>query len=128
MSKWLEQEYPLIKERAVNEGAEIHWGDETDIRNDSQHGRSFAPIGKTPVQVIPAKHCRLNMISSVTNQGTVRFMTYSDTMTAKVLIHFMKRLISSSKKKVFLILDNLRVHHAKLVKEWLAKPKIKEQI
>ena len=128
VSKWLEQEYPLIKEKAANESAEIHWGDETGIRNDSQHGRSFAPKGNTPVQVIPAKHCRLNMISSVTNQGTVRFMTYSDTMTAKVLIRFMKRLIYSSKKKIFLILDNLRVHHAKLVKEWLAKPKIKEQI
>ncbi|SBS27179.1 hypothetical protein MSP8887_00562 [Marinomonas spartinae] len=84
--------------------------------------------GKTPVQVIPAKHCRINMISTITNQGTVRSMTYADNMTAKVLIRFMKRLISTSKKKVFLILDNLRVHHAKLVKEWLTKPKIKEQI
>lgn len=128
VSKWLEEEYPSIKERAKNEGAEIHWGDETGLRNDSQHGRSFAPKGKTPVQVIPAKHCRINMISTITNQGTVRFMTYADNMTAKVLIRFMRRLISTSKKKVFLILDNLRVHHAKLVKEWLAKPKIKEQI
>lgn len=128
VNAWLDEEYPQIKERAKQENAEIHWGDETGLRNDSQHGRSFAPKGKTPVQVIPAKHCRINMISSVSNQGTVRFMTYNSTMTAKVLIRFMKRLISSSKKKVFLILDNLRVHHAKLVKEWLAKPNIKEQI
>ena len=33
----------------------------------------------------------------------------------------MKRLIADSDKKVFLILDNLRVHHAKDVRKWLDK-------
>ena len=32
---------------------------------------------------------------------------------------FMKQLIKGAKKKLYLILDNLRVHHAKIVKEWL---------
>jgi len=36
------------------------------------------------------------MISSVTNQGKVRFMLYQETMTAKVLIRFFKRLIEHS--------------------------------
>lgn len=40
-------------------------------------------------------------------------------MTAQVLIRFMKRLIKDANRKVFLILDNLRVHHVKLVKAWL---------
>lgn len=44
-------------------------------------------------------------------------------MTAKVLIRFFKRLITSSRKKVFLILDNLRVHHTHLVRSWLDKHK-----
>ena len=61
------------------------------------------------------------MISAVTNQGLVRFMVYKENMTAKVLIKFMKRLIKDSTRKAFLILDNLRVHHAKLVKAWLDK-------
>ena len=47
-------------------------------------------------------------------------------MTAKVLIRFMGRLIKDTCHKVFLILDNLRVHHAKLVKAWVEKHK--EQI
>ena len=59
------------------------------------------------------------MISSVTNQGKVRFMLFKDGMTAQLLIKFMKRLINDAGRKVFLILDNLRVHHAKKVKEWL---------
>jgi len=42
-------------------------------------------------------------------------------MTAKVLIKFLKRLVKESENKIFLVLDNLRVHHAKIVKAWLEK-------
>lgn len=91
-----------------------------DHRSDSQHGRSFSPKGKTPVIRLSARRATHNLISSVTNQGKLRFMTCDGTMTAAVLIRFLKRLIKDAGRKVFLILDNLRVHHAKPVKAWLA--------
>lgn len=68
-----------------------------------------------------AKRASINLISTVTNQGKVRFMVYEDTMTAQRLITFMQRLIRDARRKVCLILDNLRVHHAKLVTAWLAE-------
>ncbi|WP_049780996.1 transposase [Hahella chejuensis] len=40
-------------------------------------------------------------------------------MDAARLTGFMKRLIKDARRKVFLILDNLRVHHAKMVEAWL---------
>ena len=66
---------------------------------------------------------KLNMISTVTNRGLMRFMFYRETMTAQLLIQFLKRLIRSSQKKIFLILDNLRVHYSKLLQEWLTENK-----
>ncbi len=119
VKQWVEEEYPKITEKAKKDDAEIHWGDETGLRNDSQHGRSYAPRGKTPVIRLCAKRERINLISSITNQGKVRFMVYQDTMNSQMLIKFLKRLIKDADKKVFLILDNLRVHHSKLVKQWL---------
>jgi transposase len=68
------------------------------------------------------------MISTVTNQGKVQFMIYSSNMNAQKLIEFMQQLIKGSQKKIYLILDNLRVHHSKIVKEWLALEDIKEKI
>jgi len=38
-----------IKSRAKAEKAEIYWGDETGMRNDCQHERSYALKGKTPM-------------------------------------------------------------------------------
>ena len=118
VQKWLTEEYPSIVKKAKAENAEIHWGDETGIRNTSQYGRSYAPIGKTPTRTTMAKRISLNMISTLTNQGKVRFMTYTGTMNAQRFIVFLKRLTKGAGKKIYLILDNLRVHHSKLVKQW----------
>ncbi len=125
VKKWLDEEYPSIKKQAYEEGAEIHWGDETGIKNSCQHGRSYAPKGRTPVKEIMSKRFSVNMISSVTNQGKVQFMIYSDNMNSERLIQFMEQLIKSSDQKIYLILDNLRVHHSKVVKEWLEERKEK---
>ena len=119
--QWLEEHYPEIEKRAKEEAAEIHWGDETGLRNTSQYGRSYAPKGQTPVQRLPAKRVGTNIIATVSNQGKVRFMGYHGGMNAQVFLKFLRRLIKDRKKKIFLILDNLRVHHAKPVKAWLEK-------
>ncbi len=121
VQRWLEEEYPSIKKRAQQENAQIHWGDETGVRNNSQHGRSYAPKGKTPVKRSMAKRFSTNMISTVTNQGRVEFMIYSGTMNADRFIKFLNQLIKGKEQKVYLILDNLRVHHGKIVKEWAEK-------
>ena len=125
---WLKDEYPKIKARAKQERATIFWGDETGIKNTTQHGRSYAPKGQTPVQPLPAKRVSLNMISAITNQGEVRFMLYETSMNAKTLIKFLRALIESTPGKVFLILDNLRVHHAKKVKRWLANRTVRRYL
>lgn len=119
VQRWLDEEYPEIKKKAKMESAEIYWGDETGMRNDSQHERGYAPKGKTPQIKLNVNRTSTNMISAVTNQGTVRFKIFDGTMNADILIDFCSRLIRSSNKKVFLVLDNLRVHHAKVFKAWL---------
>lgn len=61
------------------------------------------------------------MISTVTNQGKVRFMTYNGTMNAQRFIIFLKRLVKGANKKIYLLLDNRKVHNSKLVKQWVEK-------
>ncbi|QRR11826.1 IS630 family transposase (plasmid) [Burkholderia sp. MS455] len=119
---WLNETYPEIARRAQTEGAEIQWGDETGLRSDDVRGRSYAPIGKTPERRVMSKREGLSIMSTVTNRGQVRWKVFEGAMNADILIDFLKRLIKDMRsKKVFLILDNLKVHHAKLVKAWLAE-------
>ena len=64
------------------------------------------------------------MISSITNQGKVRFMFYEGSMNAKM---FINSFADESKMlpKIHLILDNLPTHHSKVVKEWAENEKTK---
>jgi transposase len=118
---WLDEHYPGIEAKAKAEGGEIHWGDETALTNTDARGRGYAPAGKTPVSYVPAgKREKLSMIAAVTNQGKTRWMIIDDAFNADKLIEFLGALIKDTNKKVFLILDNLRVHHSKPVKAWLA--------
>ena len=110
---------PAIRQKAGKEDAEIHWGDETGLCNDSYHGGSYAPRGKTPAIRLSARYKRVNLISTVTNQGKVRFMIYKDRMNADTFIKFMKRLIKDADRKVLLIIDNLKVHHGYKARNWL---------
>ncbi|WP_165675938.1 IS630 family transposase [Metapseudomonas otitidis] len=127
VQRWLNDEYPRITLRAKAENGEIQWGDETGMRSDSHAGRSYAPIGETPVRQVSGSRFSTNMISTVTNRGKLRFMLYWETLTAPVLIRFLGRLIREAQgRKVFLVLDNLRVHHSKKVSAWVADHK--EQI
>jgi len=125
---WLDEQYPAIAKRAKKERAEIHWGDETGLCNDSYHGRSYAPRGQTPAIRLHPRCKRVNLISTVTNQGKVRFMVYKDRMNSNTLIKFMKRLIKDSEKKIYLIVDNLKVHHSYAVRDWIEEHEEKIEI
>lgn len=123
IEKFQKEEYPVIAKRAKAENAEIYWGDETGISNQENFERGFTEKGKPPVLPVETQHERVNMISAITNQGHMRFMVYDGTMTQQKLLDFMSRLIKDAPRKVFLILDNLRVHHGKIVAAWLEENK-----
>jgi transposase len=56
--------------------------------------------------------------STATNKGQMRRKVFACALKAKILIRFLERLTRQQKKKIFLILHNLCVHHSKLVREW----------
>ncbi len=124
VKEWVEKIYPAIEKRAIKEKAEIQWADETCVKANAHRPKGYAPKGKTPVANIPANMgLKVNMISSITNTGKIRFMILPTAMNTQLFKQFMQRLIKDSTRKIFLIDDNLRVHHAKSLKPWLEKHK-----
>ena len=119
LREWLENIYPAIAEAAANEGGEIHWCDEKGVGANEFSGRGYAPIGQTPELEVEAHPCQMNVVSTITNEGKVRFMTYRAAMTATVFIAFLGRLVHGAHKKIFLIVDQLPAHTSAAVEQWL---------
>ena len=119
--RWLEVEYPAIVRRAYRERAEILWADESGLRFDHSAGRTWAPIGQTPVTQGTGKRFEANLIAAISNTGTLRFRVFDDKFTGPVFLDFLKRLVRDAQgRKIILILDGHPAHRARVVCDWAA--------
>lgn len=120
VAKWLNETYPALVAKARAENAAIHFGDETAVREDANWVRGYAPKGRTPVLAVPTRWVKLSMSSAISPRGEVAFRIVDGTINAERFIEFLAVLIEGAPRKIILVVDNLRVHHAKAVTEWLA--------
>ena len=74
------------------------------------------------------KRYGLSMVLAINNRGLVRFQFIEGAMTADLMIKFMEHLLEDNGSKVFLIVDNLKVHHAEVVSAWLSESKARIEI
>jgi len=122
VSRWLDETYPAIRAQARREGGVVLWLDEMGVRSDAAAGRSWAPIGQTPVVKRTGKRFRVNMISAISNAGMLRFRLFTGSFNGPVFIDFLRRLLrDGAGRKVHLIVDGHPVHRAKLVSAWVGR-------
>jgi transposase len=119
VKQWLEVDYPAIVKLAKQERAEIHWGDEMGLRSDDQTGRSYGKRGQTPVVPGSGQRFGCNLISTLTNHGTVHFKLFTQNFNGDIMLDFLRRLIRQIPQKVFLIVDKHPVHLSAKVNRWL---------
>jgi transposase len=122
VARWLATEFPAIRAQAKREGGVVLWLDEMGVRSDAAAGRSWAPIGQTPVIKRTGKRFRVNMLSAISNAGRLRFRLFTGSFNGPVFIDFLGRLLRDcGGRKVHLIVDGHPVHHAKLVSAWVGR-------
>jgi transposase len=120
VAQWLNETYPALVAKARAEAAVIYFGDETAVKEDANWVRGYAPRGQTPVLATPTRWVKLSMISAISPRSEVAFRIVDGTLNADRFIEFLAALIEGAPRKIILVADNLRVHHAKVVTEWLA--------
>jgi transposase len=121
VEEWLLDAYPAIEAQAEQEDAEILWTDEVGVAADQHPGSGYARIGERAPLEVPGPHIRVNQIAAISNQGTVRFMTYQGMLNATVFLVFLQKLIAEAPRKILLIADRLQAHKTPAVQAWLAE-------
>jgi transposase len=120
LARWRAEVYPGIAAEAKRCGAEVHWLDEAGVRTDCTAGTSYSPRGRTPTAGVSGRPARVNMVSTLTNAGAIRFSVFGGRFTAAVLVEFLRRLLRSTAGVVFLVLDGHPVHRSRAVARWVA--------
>jgi transposase len=120
VEQWLAETYPAIEAQAEGENAEILWTDEVGVAADHHPGCGYARCGERATMDVPGPHIRVNQISAISNEGTVRFMTYKGSLNATVFLLFLTKLIAGATRKILLIADRLQAHKTPEVQAWVA--------
>jgi len=119
VEEFVQETLPEVKERAQEEGAQLHFVDEVGIKTSDQIGTSYAPKGDTPVQKVPKSHIEQDVISSVTPDGDLLYWAFPGTMKAEKFITFLKHLVSEASGKIIVFADRHPAHEARAVEQWL---------
>src|SRR5579872_2718578 len=80
----------------------------------------YARRGEPATMHVPDSHIRINVLAAISNAGALRFMTYKGAMDAALFIVFLSRLLRTTTRKLFLIVDRLTAHEAAKVDNWTA--------
>jgi transposase len=121
--QWKEAQYPALRKRAQQRGAEIFFLDEVGVRSDSPLGRSYGLKGKTPVVKTSGQRQKINAISAVNAKGAFWYNVYSGMLNAALFVVMLKDLLKGRKKPILLVVDGLPAHKAKLVANMCSQPR-----
>jgi len=117
---WKHDIYPSIARQAKKRGADIYFWDESGFRADAVQGQSWGAKGQTPIVAVPGQRQSVSAASAVNARGGFWFATYKGGMSAELFVAMLKMLMRHRKKPLFLVLDSLPAHKAKIVKNYVA--------
>ncbi len=119
VQQWLQKEYPAIKKEAKKEKRNIFFGDEAGFHSTAAYGGTWAPKGDTPVIRTTGQRIKVNCISAVNNNGSMRFMLYEGNFNSERFIEFLNRMLHKQKDPITLIVDGHSTHKTKKVKDFV---------
>ncbi len=117
---WKQTTYPRLAARAKRAGAEIYFRDEFGFRADAVQGKTWGVRGRTPVVEVPGPRKSVSAASAVSAKGAFWFVTYKGGMTAELFVGLLKHVMRGRRKPLFLVLDSLPAHKAKMVRDYVA--------
>ena len=99
--------------------ATIFFLDESTAKSEHHRGRTWGLKGLTPVVKTTGSRYRLNLISVVSSEGTLRYQTFTGKMDKLAFVRYLKSLVRSSSRPIIIITDGHPAHRSKYVREYV---------
>jgi len=128
VEKWKNVDYPKLKKRAKRRGADIFFLDEAGIRSDAPLLRTWGAKGQTPIVRTSGQRQSVSAISAVTARGEFWYSVYTGRLNATRFVEFLKQFMRHRRRSVFLVVDGLPAHKAKLVAKYVQSLKGKLEL
>ena len=115
------EKYPKSKALSKAEQSSIWFADEAGGRSDFHRGTTWAPVGVGLVVGTTGARCCCNIISAVSASDDMRLMLATRSAAARVLVEFLRRLITGSKRLLFLVVECRHSCRSWIVRQFLRR-------
>lgn len=123
IQRWRCETYPGIAAATRESGADIYFWDESGLRADTVHGKTWAAKGKTPIINRPGQRQSISATSTVNATGGFSFATYQGALNAELFIELLKKMMRGCSKPVHLVVDGLPAHKKANMHEYIESTK-----
>ncbi len=97
----------------------IRFADDTAFKPECHYRGVVSPKGKMPAVRQSVKRYHSSFINAVNRQGRMQRMPLRKLIYSDIFLKFLRQMIKFRKKNIYMVVDNLRVHHSKPVKQLL---------
>lgn len=107
------------KKRAARLGQVILFLDETGLSVIPLVGKTWSPVGKTPVLRHNGHWDKVSAITAVTPRGKLYFQVRLGAYDSEGVIDFLRELMRHIRRRILVIWDNGNIHRSRVVKAFL---------
>ncbi|MHB8565604.1 MAG: IS630 family transposase [Nitrososphaerales archaeon] len=86
-------------------------------------GKTWSPVGETPLIEYNFNWERLSVIGGITLNGRIHFKVHEGTIRKEQIIEYLKQVLRHIKRHIVLLWDGSRSHKARIVNEFLEEKK-----
>ena len=121
---WIQNELPVIKSTVDKHRAILYFEDESCIRLTPILGKTWAPIGKTPIQRVTGNRGSVAAISAISSSGSLIFNLHRGRIKSDEIIRFLGQMLQHhARRHIAVVMDQARPHVAKKVKAYVSTQK-----
>ena len=117
VKQWINKEWPAIQDWAQKNRAIIYFEDESGVSLAPVVGKTWAPIGETPIVRVTGKRGGVLAMSAISPSGRMCFRLEKRKVNTQVLMEFLNQISAHHpRRKVAVIMDQAPCHVAKKIK------------
>jgi len=121
---WITWEVPKIKRAVKKYQAILYFEDESNISLTSVLGKSWAPKGCPPMQVVTGKRGGVAAMSAISQRGSLVFTLHEKRIASGEMIHFLKQLLNHHPRRhLVVVMDQASPHTSKKTRAFIAAQK-----
>ena len=121
VARFVNETFPKLQRFANAIGADIAFEDEAGVDLRERSGTTWGARGVSPSVAVTGRRGHLNILSTVSAQGELRYHVTEGRINSDVYIDFLKQLLKGRTRPLILVVDGASFHRSKQVRLFIAQ-------